>query len=244
MINCIYTYYDNIHPADDAYQNILIELWKLSWKKNGFNPIVLTKENAVKHPRYSKFKKEIEKIHLSLTGNKITKYGLSCFERWLAYGSLNLDKPFYVSDYDIINNGFKPQNLQIDEKKISFLDTLCPSIAIGNSSLFNFFIEDILTSSKSNLFKQAYKNNSLKNFHDQEFLFLKFMTKNLDYNKGDYNIYEPEQVVSIFFVDKKDILQKYKILHVSHSCCGSQKEKFPDLEEKEIRIFLIKQILN
>lgn len=244
MVNSIYTYYDNIHQDDDDYQNILIELWKLSWIKNGFKPIVLTKDDAICHPKYFKFKKEIEKIHLYLTGNNITKYGLSCFERWLAYAKLNIEKPFYVSDYDVINNGFKPKNLQINKDKISFLDTLCPSIAIGNSLLFNFFCDDILSSSKTKFFKKAYESNSLKNYHDQEFLFLKFMTKNLDYNKGDYNIYEPKQVVSGFFVDEKETLKNYKILHISHSCCGLQKEKFPDLEEKEIRIFLIKKILN
>lgn len=244
MVDSIYTYYNNIHQSEDEYQNILIELWKLSWKKNGFNPVVLTKESAVKHPSYLKYKRKVEKIHLFLTGREISQYGLSCFERWLAYASLNLENPFYVSDYDVINNGFKPQNLQINEKKISFLDTLCPSIAIGNSSLFDSFCKDILLSSRTELFKQEYKNNFLKNYHDQEFLFLKFMTNSLDYNKGDYNIYEPQQVVSLFLLDKEDILEKYKIIHVSHSCCGMQKEKFPDLEEKEIRLVLIKKILN
>lgn len=244
MVNSIYTYYDNIHQDEDEYQNHLIELWKISWEKNGFNTFVLTKESALKHPNYSNFKNKIEKIHLSIAKTPITQYGLSCFERWLAYSSLKLNKPFYVSDYDVINNGFKPQNLQIDPQKISFIDTLCPSIAIGTSSLFEAFCLDILSSSKTSLFKKAYKNNSLRNYHDQEFLFLKFMTKALDYDKGDYNIYEPQQIVSTFLLDKEDILKKYKIIHVSHSCCGIQKERFPELEEKEIRLFLIKKILN
>jgi hypothetical protein len=38
MISSIYTYYNNLHQADDEYQNLLIELWTLSWKKKRIQP--------------------------------------------------------------------------------------------------------------------------------------------------------------------------------------------------------------
>jgi len=239
----IYTYYHEIHKGKASdYQKKMIDLWKLSWIKNGFDPIVLGLADALAHPLFYKFKNEIEKIHLEITGTPISTYGLSCFIRWLAYANQNNEDPFYVSDYDIINKNFKPKNLQKTNDKILFLDTLCPSIAIGKSSQFLSFCNDIIDESRDERILKSFKEEKLRNYHDQDFLFLKFSIKTLDYNLGNYDICTPKEHVSLYFKDDPEI-EKYQILHVSHSCCGMQKEKFPDLNEAEIRLLLIEKLL-
>jgi len=238
----IYTYYEDIHITEIIPQSKLIDLWKYSWEKNGFNPIVLSISDVITHPLYDKFIEDIQNIHANISGHTISKYGLSCYRRWLAYANLNNNDIFYVSDYDVINNGFKPTNLQKTKDKISFLDTLCPSIAVGNSDQFLNFCLDILKTSKNQDIIDAYKVNKLQNYHDQEFLWLKFETGMLSHNHGDYDIIESRKYVSLYESGNPE-MEKYKIIHVAHSCATINEKKFPELDDKQMREAMVREIL-
>jgi hypothetical protein len=48
----VYTYYEDINFK---HQNRLLDLWKNSWEKHGFEAIVLTRGNAENHPFYIEF---------------------------------------------------------------------------------------------------------------------------------------------------------------------------------------------
>lgn len=53
----IYTYYEDIDHPD---QEKMLELWSLSWENAGFNPIILTKDDAQKHDFYKSFVEQIK----------------------------------------------------------------------------------------------------------------------------------------------------------------------------------------
>ena len=55
----IYTYYQNLN---DQYQDELIELWKISWSRQGYDPIVLNLEDAKKHSYFETLNTEMRKI--------------------------------------------------------------------------------------------------------------------------------------------------------------------------------------
>ena len=98
----IYTYYQNINHSS---QKELIDLWKISWSRHGYEPIVLNLEDAKKHSYFETLNSEMRRIFNEITGRTIIDYGMSCWLRWLAY-AIQEDEKFYVSDYDAININF------------------------------------------------------------------------------------------------------------------------------------------
>ena len=52
----IYTYYQGVNFAE---QNELINLWKISWSRHGYDPIVLNLKDAKKHPYFETLNREI-----------------------------------------------------------------------------------------------------------------------------------------------------------------------------------------
>jgi hypothetical protein len=84
----------------------LIKLWKKSWSDNGWNPIVLSLEDAKRHPRY-------KEIDLTDYSSNLYKHSINgsdylelCYSRWFAYGCYE----GFWSDYDVINYGFTPED--------------------------------------------------------------------------------------------------------------------------------------
>ena len=125
----IYTYYDNINFSD---QEELIDLWKLSWSRRGFDPVVLSLSSAQSHPYYDEFINKIKHIVKYTTGKDCSPYGLSCWVRWMAYATQEEEK-FYVSDYDAINLNFNPTT---PNDKLHLMDDCCPFMASGTPSQF------------------------------------------------------------------------------------------------------------
>ena len=120
----IYTYYENISFRN---QDSLINLWKLSWEIQGFEAIVLNKQDAETHPKYNSFVSTLQQISMDLMGKSISDYGMSCYARWLAYANQineTKDTKFFVSDYDIINSGVSVETLTeiAKSRDLHFLD--------------------------------------------------------------------------------------------------------------------------
>mgnify|MGYP001256483123 FL=1 len=125
----IYTYYQDINFSN---QRELIDLWKISWSRHGYEPIVLNLEDAKKHPYFETLNSEIRRIFKEITGKQINDYGMSCWFRWLAYANQK-EEVFYVSDYDAINLNFpttEPSN------KLHLMDDWVPFLASGTPNQF------------------------------------------------------------------------------------------------------------
>lgn len=129
ICNTVVTYYVPVPGLwDPESQEHLIRLWARSWRKAGWNPIILTTADVESHPRYGFFKEQFEL--------KPTEYGVTytsaCFLRWLAaarYGGIRgID--IMLVDYDVVNYGFEPQELRPNEMTI-FCDEPPASIFMG-----------------------------------------------------------------------------------------------------------------
>ena len=64
----IYTYYENIGKEK---QDKLIELWKISWSRQGYEPIVLNLQDAKRHSYFETFNSEMRKIFKEITNKEI-----------------------------------------------------------------------------------------------------------------------------------------------------------------------------
>jgi hypothetical protein len=99
----VYTYFmpvRGLRPPEEELR--LIDVWKRSWAKQGWKPVVLNEAVAQKHPRFAEFKKKFWDLP--------TEYGHdyegACFMRWVATAAMGGGM---MTDYDVINYSFAPQ---------------------------------------------------------------------------------------------------------------------------------------
>lgn len=233
----IYTYYEDIGFVN---QLELIELWKESWSKNGYDAIVLGKKDVETHSFYDNFCAVIKNIHKSIIGTEISAYGLSCFVRWLAYSNLKLHKRFYVSDYDIINKNY-PVIYPID--RLHLMDGLCPCIASGNSDDFTKLCHMFINITLNNLEKVKIRTTG-PHYHDQE-----FFVYNHHLLQQDNKLYITRSRPTIGeFCKYENSHPDTKIFHVAHHNINVLKETRPDIMDKynndyERRIATVKYLL-
>lgn len=129
MTNQVVTYFVPVEGLWSVEsQEALIKVWKRSWRKAGWMPTVLTEKDASTHPRYVFFKEHFD--------SKPTEYGIAytsaCFMRWLAaahYGQLR-GFDVMLTDYDVINYGFEPQEVRHNEMTI-FCDEPPATVFMG-----------------------------------------------------------------------------------------------------------------
>jgi len=107
-----YTYYVNVPGLwSDESQRALIDVWQRSWRKAGWEPVVLTEDDARKHPRFDFFNEHFR----SLPSEYGVDYTTACFMRWLAVAQAGGG---LLLDYDVINYGFEPQAVEPGVMKI------------------------------------------------------------------------------------------------------------------------------
>jgi len=234
----VYTYYDNI---EFHQQEELLNLWKKSWEKRGFQAKVLSEDDAKKSPYYQEFINELESIHKFITGNSLGKYGATCYKRWLAYSVQDETDAFLVCDYDVINKNFTLEDLKEPTGKITFLDGVCPCFVLGTKDQFLNFCKDTVNLTKNSLekTKEAYQKASFRHFHDQEFVVLNKLILN------HYNICPPKKYVDLYEHGNPK-MEESKVLHFAHRSLGEAKINFPGLQNidsDELRIKFVKDTL-
>lgn len=103
------TYYTPVPGLwSDESQWALIDVWRRSWAKAGWEPLVIQEHHIADHPRYKFF---VEQFHSKPSEYPIA-YTSACFLRWFAayvIGSRD-GKPVALLDYDVINYGMEPRD--------------------------------------------------------------------------------------------------------------------------------------
>jgi hypothetical protein len=248
----IYTYYQNInHPS----QNELIDLWKISWSRQGYEPIVLNLQDAKRHPYFETLNSEMRRIFKEIKNKKINDYGMSCWFRWLAYAT-QADEKFYVSDYDAVNVNFpitKPND------KLHLMDFACPFLASGTPKQFEnlckAFVE--VSNQRIEILKQQTKH-----YHDQEFFQYNFMPENNEFaedlrNQHDILMTRNRREIGgcVDPMENKILAgpyigyienEKYGVVHVSHENIATLQKKYAQYknqDESQLRVDLIKNLL-
>lgn len=240
----VYTYYENINFS---HQEELLEIWQKSWENNGFEVNVLNRSDAEKHSFYNEYVKRLESIHLNLTDKPITKYGLSCWLRWLAYATQPEEK-FYVCDYDVINHNFTPVEPNI---RLHLMDDHCPCIASGTPSQFFDLCKQIVNFTEKNLpqFKEKLYNliSNLKDsdhhkitvpqFHDQQ-----FFTIYTSFDKD--GIYSSRNRETFLSTPNMHEFWKKPLVHYGSGLCDQYLQRFSKKFTHQARIELIEKHLN
>lgn len=83
-----------IHETDQR----LLEAWQLAWREAGWNPVVLTLEDAQRHVLYNITMQQLDKSTLLGKGGRNEEYNRYCFLRYVAMAAVGGG---VMADYDL-----------------------------------------------------------------------------------------------------------------------------------------------
>lgn len=99
-----YTYFHRTTGTSIENQAIL-DLWRKGWATRGWNPVILTFADAVKHPKYTDYELAVSKLPCATGDRKKWAHRLY---RWLALDSVGGG---LMVDYDVLPEDFTPDAL-------------------------------------------------------------------------------------------------------------------------------------
>lgn len=142
-IKCFYSpVIVNSHITEFSKASLeLIELWKKSWSDHGWNPVVLSLEDAKQHPLYNEINLKDYSSNLYKNALNNHQYLELCYSRWFAYGCSDDG----WSDYDVMNYGFTPDDMKsLVSGDPEFIDNIgsCGFASIdGYNKIVNRFVD-------------------------------------------------------------------------------------------------------
>ena len=94
----IYTYYEDLTHFSHQVHMSTLKSWARHWYSVGFMPIILSRQQAVSHPLYKKFRKKMRKLPTVNPKN----YEMACYLRWLAFEQIGGG---IMVDFDVVYFG-------------------------------------------------------------------------------------------------------------------------------------------
>jgi len=110
----IYAYYESIPLSCQQEEFGCANYWKHSWTANGWEPVMLNRSHAQGSPLYLKMQAKLVKqaLGISMDLRNQTPWITARFVRWCA---LHAAGGGWMSDYDVANLGFTPEQADVHE---------------------------------------------------------------------------------------------------------------------------------
>ena len=133
--NRVYTYYEFVPGLvrDDA----VMMLWRESWQRHGWEPRLLSRHDANRHPRSEAFMAKVRRFPTRNPAN----YDLVCWYRWLAFARAGGG---LMTDMDTINHGLTPDAIQMGAPMIEEMARV-PCMVSADAAGAEQIVADILT---------------------------------------------------------------------------------------------------
>mmetsp|Transcript_8341 Transcript_8341/g.11905 ORF Transcript_8341/g.11905 Transcript_8341/m.11905 type:complete len:603 (+) Transcript_8341:111-1919(+) len=116
---------------DNAGNSNLINTWKQAWYEAGFEPVVLTMDDAKKHPDFNSSQQRLEQLPMRF-------YNKLCTYRWYA---MAVEGGGYMVDYDTFPLAITPFDGRFMQNggKLTLYDFVVPSIVSGSFNEYTRF---------------------------------------------------------------------------------------------------------
>lgn len=103
----IYAYYESLQTRPQAEEFAQANVWKQTWEKHGWEPVMLNNSHAKGSPLYQKLVAKLLRVSKSLSPADQNDFQriLVRFTRWCA---LHAAHGGWMSHYDVLNCGFSP----------------------------------------------------------------------------------------------------------------------------------------
>ena len=241
----VYTYYEQLnHVGRFLRQNELIDLWKKSWKLNGFDPVVLSREDAMKSDVYTEYYDFVQRVNNKISGESLPEEGYWLAAQLEIAAFTTIEKFGFISDYDVINYNFKPC---VPKEELHWLNGECSCFAFGSSAGWYNYIEtlfknedEIVSFCKS----KFYEKDGRLHFGDQDFLQAIVNTKTKD--TWGFKVTHDTSLAQMYFPNND--IEQNKTYHLSHNNIHQAKQKLPNkyhnMSQDDIRIECAEEIIN
>ena len=205
----IYTYHEDIGFEK---QLELTELWKDSWAKQGFDPVVLNREDAKRSPLYQPYYELVQRVHKNISGKTLPdNYWLAAQLEIVAFTTIDKAEIAYISDYDVINKNFRHKDIS---GKLHWRDDCCSCFASGNGEAWIRYVDFLLSEEKTitDWCLQEKEKTKRTEYGDQDFL-IAVHPKGLE--KNIYKISRSPNLCKMYFpnIENKNI----QLYHISHN---------------------------
>lgn len=230
----VVTYFEDLSWVDPSKSNKdLVEKWRTSWSKRGWNPIVLGVKDSIKNNVYGQIDLE-NRESVFHSCNPVTQkpfsyesyfYNLSCYRRLLAYSQyVKTHGATLISDFDVINYGWTPDFMEGVAEDSIFAGERC-ALFLGKRGASK--MDDALISfyKKGSPIVVTRGHENLKYPHDSSFD-IDVMVK---YTMHDFNLLKTQKhkacnfdahpyYVSNVQLVNKNILNSIPLIHFDHGC--------------------------
>ena len=233
----IVTYYENVGFKN---QEKLLELWKYSWARHGYNPIILNRNDAKSSSMYEEYYAFVQRVHEKVSGKPLPENGYWLAAQLEIVAFTTIDSISFISDYDIINYDFPVP--EILHKELHWRNGHCSCFASGDAESWVRYIEFLFE-----------KENDIVQWCIKE----KEKTKRTEFGDQDFliAIHQPAKQNNVVKIsrDKKTCemyfphqIEKSKLYHLSHRNMHEIQSKFNEyknIHQEDIRIMVAKKIL-
>ena len=144
----IYAYYESIQAKDQLVEFSKANLWKDSWTRAGWNPVMLNSSHAQISPHRIKLQKKLIQTYPLLNREKNESIEMIQL-RYNRLCAIHAAGGGWISDYDVLNYEFTP-SIAVTYEKNSFVLKGNPSFVmylskeICNAALQRILNEDLI----------------------------------------------------------------------------------------------------
>ena len=149
--NNVICYYETLEDVFTSDSEKLVDLWRESWSDNGWNPIVLSIDDAKSHPEWSNMQisnpgnplysnipheEHIERFN----SKKALEYHMSCHNRLFAYCNyVSKNQTTLYADFDVINYRLTPEKIACipDDTVIGYARCVVKLSEVGANDMIN-----------------------------------------------------------------------------------------------------------
>lgn len=146
----VYTYFNHVQEIKDP---ALLDVWAKSWRKYGWEPIILNKNDAhaADPAMYERFNRS--PLLKSSPGNPV-EYTKAAMFRWVAQTAI-IEPSLHV-DWDVMCNGYTPADVHPQAFPPVFLaGSTCPCAVYSNRDGYRFLASALETIPNMKEFKAA-----------------------------------------------------------------------------------------
>lgn len=99
VVHTFYSRVDTQYDAENENHDALLANWESAWREMGWEPRVLTMEDAKRHPDYEDFNRALDRLPLDGASGSVGAYNRACYLRWLAMGTVGGG---WFADFDTV----------------------------------------------------------------------------------------------------------------------------------------------
>lgn len=217
----VFTFFQYLDTPDGRLAQDVLFLWEDVWRKAGWEPVVLTHDDAKRHPNYRRYNSILTNSKHFEGGRD--RYGYFCYIRWLAVAASGGG---FMSDFDTFPLHLQPTFQLPNDGKFTGYQRACPNLVSGSMPEWNRVIGLIFRSFERNKDKDHWSDMFAAQeiyFNVQAFLSEDTTIQIFEFYDEEVERVEKKEISSFNAVDlvkdKCGISDSKKAIHFSHMGC-------------------------